>query len=1111
MTTEERPAPVDQRVTASSGFAYGAVGADVHVFGDGTPVYLLLNWRPASDPDPDWLRELPSRMLSARNAVVAFTGRTAELAELHQWRQQRTRLAARWLHGPGGAGKSRLAAQFASESAAAGWKVVTPVHGPGTVHPPPGSQDLRLTGSAGLLLIVDYADRWPFDHLTWLFSNSLLHQVEVPVRVLLIGRDQYGWPRLRAALEPHRAATSAQSLSPLPDGDPRADMYRTARDSFAATYGLADPAAVADLPALAEPEWGLTLTVQMAALVAVDAHVHGRRPPGDLAGLTSYLLDREHLLWTNRYGYPGHETGPTDSGYRTPPELMNQVVFAAAVTGPVPRPTGVAALDSLALPADTERLLADHAVCYPATDPGGTSVLEPLYPDRLAEDFLALTFPGHRVDYPAQPWAEATTDALITNDSTATGPYAYLDRAVTFLAAATDRWPHLGQRYLYPLLRQQPQLAVSAGSAALIALATITDIDLDVLAAVDADLPAGSYPPLDVGAAVVADTLTTHRLAHTTDPAERARLHHRLADRLANAGRSEPARPAAQTAVDLFRQLAQTDPAPHQADLAAALATLAYVLADLGHRPEALAATQETVAIRRRLATIDPAQRPELAAALGGLSADLARAGQWEPALAAAQEAVQLRRQLAAPDPYDLAPELTNLGRCLAGLGRRREAQQPLQEALDLYRRLAETNPTAYLPSVALALTNLGEQLGESGQRLEALAPAQESVEVYRWLSEVNPEAYLPKLALALNNLGVTLSELWRDREALAAAKESTAIRRRLADADPAAHLPGLATALNTLSTMPAIVADGAEAVNLSRQALAIRQKLAATEPQTFLPDLAVSLQNLGSLLTASPGESTPGEHAEALHLTEQAVTIRRQLGQDSPQAHLPGLAHSLSNLSNRLAEAGRPDAALAAAEESANLYRQLVQAEPDRHSPAFATILNSLSNRLAAAGRPRPALATAEESLAILRRLAKQFPDAHLPELARTLTNVGQRLAERGKPRKAVDRTNEAIKIRRRLAEADPRHLPDLAMSLSNLGIHLSQQRSYRSALDPLKEAVSIRRWLAQTDPGHLAGLELALSNLGVVLARMGRQVEATAAAQESTAIRDWLAAARR
>lgn len=236
-----------QVVRAESGFAYGAVNADIHVFGDGLPLYLLENWRPAPETDASWLQEQPSRMLNSRFAVVGFTGRADELSQLRTWRESGPRLAARWLHGPGGQGKSRLAAQFAAESAAEGWKVVTATHGPGSVIPEPGSQDMRLDGFAGVLVIVDYADRWPPTHLTWLLSNAMLHQSAVPARVLLLARTVDPWPALRAGLINQQAGISTQFLEPLPSDESgrRAEMFEAARDSFATRYGVSTPAGIA--------------------------------------------------------------------------------------------------------------------------------------------------------------------------------------------------------------------------------------------------------------------------------------------------------------------------------------------------------------------------------------------------------------------------------------------------------------------------------------------------------------------------------------------------------------------------------------------------------------------------------------------------------------------------------------------------------------------------------------------------------------------------------------------------------------------------------------------------------------------------------------------------
>jgi hypothetical protein len=204
-----------QNVTAVNGFAYGVIGADIHVFGNGLPLYLLAIWPGEAKADPAWLGELPSRMLTASRAVVPFTGRQAELADLRRWRDEGRRLAVRWLHGPGGQGKTRLAAQLAAESAAAGWRVVAAFHGPDADRPEPGSQDVRLADAAGLLLIADNADRWLLTNLTWLLKNPLLHHENLPTRILMLARSNDGWPAVRGILDNYQAGTSSRDLPGL--------------------------------------------------------------------------------------------------------------------------------------------------------------------------------------------------------------------------------------------------------------------------------------------------------------------------------------------------------------------------------------------------------------------------------------------------------------------------------------------------------------------------------------------------------------------------------------------------------------------------------------------------------------------------------------------------------------------------------------------------------------------------------------------------------------------------------------------------------------------------------------------------------------------------------
>ena len=219
----------EQRIRVESGVAYGVLGADLHVWGQGVLLYLLETWRDTPDADVEWLRSPPGRLLNARDRVFIFTGSAAELNLLHQWRGSAPRLAVRWLYGPAETDRTGLAAKFASESAADNWKVVIATLGSGVVLPPLDRQDLELGAAGGVLLVIDDADHWPWNSLALLLSNKLFHKAVggTGTRILMIGRTLDPWPGIQHKLiSSGQPATSSQRLKP----HPRADQGRVAGD-----------------------------------------------------------------------------------------------------------------------------------------------------------------------------------------------------------------------------------------------------------------------------------------------------------------------------------------------------------------------------------------------------------------------------------------------------------------------------------------------------------------------------------------------------------------------------------------------------------------------------------------------------------------------------------------------------------------------------------------------------------------------------------------------------------------------------------------------------------------------------------------------------------------
>jgi len=479
-----------------------------------------------SPPDPTALQVgaiLPSRLLHASHEVVPFTGRTRELAELRRWREDpaHPRAAVRLVHGPGGQGKTRLATQAAREWADEGWLVLQARHrsdrsGEQAVDIPDPKQ------AAGVLVVVDYAERWAVADLLTLLRDTTV-DVGMRVRVLLLARPAgTWWDALAAALEDERGLTSDQPLALEPlatDPRDREVLFTAARDRFADLLGIPDAARIPPPGILHRHDaYTLVLTVHMAALAAVLAHAEDATAPPDPAQLSSFLLRRERRHWRSLQD-------PRDRDIPAiPTNAMGQAVYAATLTGPLPWPQALAVAGRAGIETREHpgHVLKAHAVAYPA---GPDQWLAPLYPDRLGEDYLALTTPGHSVPgHTPDPWAEHAVSRILLPDPLDTVPVpADSSRAMAVLIETAHRWPHIATAVLAPLVEQRPQLVLHAGGAALASLAAINHLDISVLEAVERHLPEGRHVELDAGIAAFVQRLTRHRLAHTTAPPRTSR------------------------------------------------------------------------------------------------------------------------------------------------------------------------------------------------------------------------------------------------------------------------------------------------------------------------------------------------------------------------------------------------------------------------------------------------------------------------------------------------------------------------------------------------------------------------------------------------------------
>ncbi|MBL8206387.1 MAG: tetratricopeptide repeat protein [Blastocatellia bacterium] len=152
--------------------------------------------------------------------------------------------------------------------------------------------------------------------------------------------------------------------------------------------------------------------------------------------------------------------------------------------------------------------------------------------------------------------------------------------------------------------------------------------------------------------------------------------------------------------------------------------------------------------------------------------------------------------KFASDDQFKRAMALNNLANLHSNKKELAAAEAEYGEALDIRRKLAEVNPSEYLPDVAITLNNLAVLHSDKKELAAAEAEYREALELYRKLAEENPSAYLRDVGLTLNNLAAMHSNNYQLAAAEAEYREALELYRKLAEADPSEYLPDVALTL---------------------------------------------------------------------------------------------------------------------------------------------------------------------------------------------------------------------------------------------------------------------------------------------------------------------------
>lgn len=704
------------------------------------PIFAL---QPLQQAPPVPPRGGPARLLNSRYELVEFVGQDQSVAYAVEWLDTDASSAARLITGAGGQGKTRFSIHLGRLAANTGWIVLFGRHKMDGALLPVDSEepDTTLDGDCSAsrtLVIIDYAERWPRNDLLELFRR-----VDVGggrVRFLLLARSDWFWPTLARTLDAVGISVSHDALPAVSDVDDRAKMHLVARHAFTKELYPAQSWNESGQLAPPSPSFSSPLAIQMSALVDVlrvregewDQENEGAPPVHDATALTRELLVREVQHWM---GLRTASPPPISISDR---DMACAVAVGTLTKGLAPE-SALTLLPTLNLDASARTIVHDHGVPYPPTT--ALRVLEPLLPDRLAEDFLASFLPGPK--YPkdellrllCDPFAPSLVRTVVTSESPdRDGKYP-----LVVLIEAARRWTHVAD-FLFELLQDDPGKLLGYGGDAIARAAPIAALRalLPRLAeAIDNVVGVRQHIDLDMAALVVQEQIVEIAREESTEPSPHlASTLNILAIRRLRVGQHDAASTAAEESVGLWRHLLKDDAKEYSIELARALGNLAATRAELGDFRVALEHSERELYLTREANRVSEGNhRSELAGLLANRANYLAAVGQYGGALALARESVALHEALLRSDREghlaNAAAALEGYGRILHHLGDSLDATACFRRAVEIRRELAGMDPAAHISTLASSLTNLAISL-HGLTPSDGLEIAEESVRLFR-------------------------------------------------------------------------------------------------------------------------------------------------------------------------------------------------------------------------------------------------------------------------------------------------------------------------------------------------------------------------------------------
>ncbi|WP_428489636.1 hypothetical protein [Rhodopila sp.] len=665
--------------------------------------------------DPPW-RDVSSRpeaspfnLLSWRSRLASrLIGREADIANLLAWARDDPRLIAiRVLTGPGGSGKTRLAAEVADQLLRTGWRA-------GIANL---DKSTRLPIAAqGLFLIVDYPEAAREMVTALLRGIGRLEKPPSRIRVVLVSRRGRGWwqDNFIAAQVSEFLDTFETTVGPLRPLQ-TCTLVRDVVGRLAELIGVALPT----LDDLVISEWhgqnpeihGLPLFGTAAALHAVVDEAS----TFTLAGteIVEALVARERMRLDTAAlgaGWPEAKAASRLHGLAALRAGLDEraLKHLARIAPDIGLPTPERIVDKV----DSLGWWYDGQVLAPQPDLLAAELLHQTVKERpqAAPAWIAATL-FERKAVEVDRLGRLSHDIATLHGESAQSLAAWMNEAVTGAPELATVWDYLLK-----------------SSSTTFRLAPVA---------------------IEIGHIRLS--------ASSIDDTERAEILHHLSIRKYDVGDAVGALAANQKAVCILRRLASTHPHPFEPLLALSLSNLSNRLSESKDNTAALDASEQAVEIYRRLAADDPVKfYPNLALLLVNLAIPMTAARSAADGLRAIREAVTILEFLATAKAFDFEPLLASALSTLAivsSVGQDSAAAvKAIQRSVETLRRRSATDPARFEGDLAYSLDILALLVAKC-DNASAVDAAHQAVEINRRLAAANPARFELQLQQSLNTL----------------------------------------------------------------------------------------------------------------------------------------------------------------------------------------------------------------------------------------------------------------------------------------------------------------------------------------------------------------------